>query len=184
MMTKQEAKAQVRKAKAALETAKWNLYFAGLTKAEKRVAIAKDVLAQLKLGTIKSTPGTYTSITRTDDDGQIQKCEACALGALFACATVREVVEDGRDTMENESSWEMREKLAPYFSADQLGAIENAYERGAIVYAEEIFGLDNQTTAFVESDAVLNFNKGIRNKRERMERIMKNIIRNNGTFIP
>ncbi len=91
-----------------------NKAFKSLSKAEKRVAIAKDCIQQLELKKIRATQGTYfqakvkldskehtslpyyssTPVTETvvDTDMQVQKvvqsmksCNACALGTVFAC---------------------------------------------------------------------------------------------------
>lgn len=73
-----------------------NLRFRKMSKARKRVAIARDVLAQLKVGKFKATPGTYveSKALETDDSNvQIQSlllpptvsCDVCGIGALFVC---------------------------------------------------------------------------------------------------
>src|SRR5579885_1896683 len=98
---KQEAK-QITRANAA---------FAKLSKAEQRVAIAKDVLKQLKAKKIRPKFGVYLGMPSRSDDLNFRKhlipnlmdeklndkdlqevlqkiptCEACALGSMFYCS--------------------------------------------------------------------------------------------------
>lgn len=169
-----------------------NKAFAKASLADQRVAIAKDVLAWLKLGKLKAKKGTYLE-TNTNDVSLIaadgETCTACALGAIFACAAAKaNAVSFTKIDRFNLceyvpcSSWDMHDLLAPYFTRDELKNIENAFEGkdrdGWLVHAECDFEPGNF------SEAAVVFNKGIRSHRERMERIMRNIVRNGGDFRP
>src|SRR6185369_2611606 len=74
-----------------------------MTKAEKRIAIAKDVLKQIKLRTYKPKAGTYVEISQEiaktiprsadvqlqDMLPKIKDCKVCALGACFMSSVRR-----------------------------------------------------------------------------------------------
>jgi hypothetical protein len=179
-----------------------NVRFQEANAAGKRVIIAKDVLRQLNLGKIIAKTGTYLKSDTISDiimeieyygnsqkgDQQlcdifsgIDSCKACALGSVFV-ATVKiadklkfnEIEFDSwGDTIHSDS---MHEYLEDFFSLRQLYMIENAFERKDI---NTIYQVDEAL-----SKACIAFNKGVKSSRERLERIMENVIRNNGTFIP
>jgi hypothetical protein len=159
-----------------------NAIFALLTPAEKRVFIARDVLKWLELGKLKALKGHYLEFdaaTSAKDLAGDATCEACALGAVFACAAVRvDTINLQDDYGGLPLPYEMRGALGGFFDDNELMNIENAFE------GENI----NQRHAFSDrkaySAAARTFNAGIRNANKRMERIMKNIIRNKGTFKP
>jgi hypothetical protein len=127
--------------------AEMNREFEGLTPAEKRVRIARDVLAQLREGKIVPTQGMYLAgrvfaAVRYDDFGASEKldsvirsrmgkgeqCNVCALGAVFTAAVLR---ADGLTVDE------IREKgvgarpdwyLKDFFTDEAMDAIETAFE--------------------------------------------------------
>ncbi len=135
-----------------------------LTKAEKRVSIAKDVIKQLKAGKIIAKRGTYffmddirvrdefytTSVKNPDRDSseweirknvelqpflqKAKKCDACALGSMFIC----EVTE--RDKFKSKylciNDKQILKRL-DIFSKLQLRLIEAAFERQVIVDVEK-----------------------------------------------
>ncbi len=70
----------------AKRVAKNNAEFGKLKAAEKRVAIAKDALAQLVMGRYEATPGTY--VHACGDESKIRgvdvpRCEVCGIGAVM-----------------------------------------------------------------------------------------------------
>lgn len=167
------------------------------TKAEKRVAIAKDVIKQLELKKLVATPGTYFSISqrvaeKLKPTAQLQKelkkipkCEVCALGACFVSAvrkfndlTVQEVElgkyndELGLYTSSDLGRDGTTDKLNEFFEPEQLNRIEQAFEGwDRSVYHNDEYG----TVAFYAKYP---------NATRRMKAIMQNIIRNKGEFIP
>lgn len=156
--------------------------FEKLRKQQKRVAVARDVIARLELGTIKATPGTYLALKsatldmcNTPESRRLDKilnkepCEACAIGGAFTAyvgivdglsldrmrATVRlnkGITNFGED--------DLREKLGEIFGSHELDTIERAFEGWSW---GEVF-----------SQA----------PKERLVAIMKNIIRHRGYFRP
>ena len=121
----------------------------------KRLAIARDVLAQLKLKRYKSTPGTYLHINDVPDIDTIDpnvsiqelfktqpdvSCEVCALGACFmSLINLDNKVNVGQFCTEEELDYNsrkyldadfdlMHERLGKYFPGHMLALIESAFE--------------------------------------------------------
>lgn len=175
-LTKNQAEKDIKAAKQQLKIAKKNLEFASLSNAEKRVQIAKDVLAQLALKKIQPEQGAYV------ESSNGETCQACALGALFVCTAVRtgnkleDVVLDAASD-DYFGFDHIREQLSPLFSEAQLGKIERAFEGWGA--GDEPSDTNKYGSLMTEA-----YNDGISSPRVRMERIMRNIIANNGTFVP
>jgi hypothetical protein len=195
MTTIQKAKATAQKKK----IVKKNAEFKRATPAEKRVMIAKDVIAALKQKTIYSQSGTWCSTRGPifDDetletyekvyDTQISSvikdvsCDVCALGALFVCGVRRfnkitfgklsEEVFSGAE--EGSFAQEHLEYfLKGYFSESQLSLIEIAFEKGYGGY-------------FADDPKELLAKKMFKGTaKNRMIGIMNNIIKNKGKFVP
>lgn len=131
-----------------------NEQFKNLSNKEKRVAIAKDVLSQLDLKRIKAESGTYLV---TEDD----RCTCCALGSLVvaSCSLKDKSIHN------MESFDDCKDHLKKYFSTMQLNLIESAFE--------------------YDYDCGYDFSKAAQlSDKKRLKMIMKNIIKNNGKFIP
>lgn len=214
------------KAQRIAKTKRDNARFAKLTGAQKRVAIAKDVLAQLAVGRIKAHSGTYFKAKVGNKtfkaEGEVQEalakiptCSACALGSLFVCTVEKAdklklsdlsndfVVEEWddrgqiREKVASVDSDSMHTYLKGFFSLDQLFLIENAFEVSDINSRSEF-----EETSDSDFGASLVFNQKVEEKfglwgdidrsgadrregdRIKMERIMRNIVRNRGRFVP
>jgi hypothetical protein len=181
------------------ETKKQNALFMKLPKARKRVAIARDVLAQLgtKIVAIKGTYLLAPALRANASDqlqGHLQKliqCRACALGAMFVCGVQRAndlTVREARLVGGGIGGWDTTNSsanvyLRRFFSREQLTLIETAYEGQKIGFvtvphkdiklAEEFYSEVNDLNSGGEgSDAF------------RLRMIMENIIANKGTFKP
>lgn len=159
---------------------------------EKRVIIARDVLSQIKINTIRPRTGLYLHFTDyIEDDLKVKfplpahkvfsesDCYACAIGACFYSLIVvgdqlltRDVVS--RDGMIHPS--DIRPHLYFLFTREQLALIESAFERRAQDHANWC----NRK----EVGKAVQFGEAYRNAPTRMRAIMKNIIQNNGTFVP
>lgn len=170
------------------------------TKAERRVAIAKDVLAQLRLERYVATEGVYVDhrvaeLASTAPDKplekllpQVKSCEVCALGACFLSA-VRKYndvkageIDDPETFMRYDGSMmtehmfndtTMRTKLARHFTDAQTGLIESAFERMPM----------GSLTDEGAADAI-DFGHCYDTDHDRLVAIMKNIVKNDGTFKP
>lgn len=154
--------------------------FKKLTKAEKRVVIARDVIAQLDLKRLKARHNTYVDLVGSpaeiqSDSVQVcdltvgRKCEVCALGAMFVTAVERAdrlTVADtshgwGYGELEGIGGEDCYHYLSRFFSHGQLALIENAFE-----------GFNENAFAAVA-----------RSPSARMRLVMQNIIDNGGKFV-
>lgn len=157
-------------------------------KAKERVAIAKDALAWAKAGALIPFKGAYVSPidldifrqlnflreqTRYTGKGEgneqardtvIGKCHVCALGGLMVAKAVRYDNVLVREILNDPYN-----KLTDHFSIEQLNTIEGIFE-----------GWGNDIAASPEDSWTLAFPS----ISDRFEAIMKNIIRNKGTFVP
>lgn len=170
--------------------------FKRMTPAQKRVAIAADVLSRLEVAMLIPHSGDLfggdlfrrVNSDDGDDSGQALinsiQCEACAKGALvcswvgnFNKATVGDLECYDFD-LEIES---YPEELLKLFGRDQLDLIEAHFEGTVFEYSS-----DATATRVLEIDAADRvgdycFESAYEGK---LKKIMKNIIKNEGTFIP
>ncbi|HEY6019427.1 MAG TPA: hypothetical protein VIY48_05850 [Candidatus Paceibacterota bacterium] len=170
----------------AFNVAKSNLEFARATKTQKRVIIAKDVIAAIRASWLTPKTGTYLEIEGDPEavvdvtkGTDITECNACALGSVFVCAARRDqtIELDG----DNDGQSEMRYKLAPYFDEDQLSLIETAFESEDYVGEPEYRkDLDKED----KHDRATLLGAKYEDADRRLIAIMKNVIANNGTFKP
>ena len=136
-------------------------------KAKTRVAVAKDVLKQLKAKKIRAQSNYGYCVP--DDAGP---CMVCALGA----AMVSRLRIKGAWSLVWRSSWWDRgavtEELSDCFSHEQMLLIEDAFESGP-----------NEHYSPPATPGEL-FGARYRSDRGRLKAIMENIIANKGTFAP
>ena len=172
-----------------------NAAFRRLSASAKRVAIAKDVLAQIAARKYRATCGVYVDGLKTEDvpgetqlqeivAGQRESCEVCGIGSVFMSAvrlgdnlTVGEALSvAGYDSYVNESV--MADKVREYFAPAQLALIETAFERGPVGISEDW----HQDSAAPER--AIRFGNRYRSATARLKAIMTNIVENEGTFVP
>ena len=135
--------------------AKSSAKFKAATLAEKRVIIAKDVIAQVNAGKINAVSGNVYLDDVADFSQPAESCTACALGAMFACAVPRLGLYSNRLIFD---SFEMCEKLTPIFDKKQLRLMEKYFEEDWV--------------------------RDIKDDADRLIAIMKNVVVNHGTFKP
>jgi len=180
-----------------------------LTKAQMRVAVAKDVIAQLKSKKLIAKAGTYcdlhTAIMPEDRDRQVNEvlknktCSVCALGGIFVAQVNRfndlKVcdVPNLRYRFDNGSYGEntlyddqIRGYIRKVFTPIQMSLIETAFE-GRVILDDALDGSESYyegSSKFQQAEGM--YFDGGRNisDKERMILIMQNIIDNEGTFIP
>jgi hypothetical protein len=175
------------------KTKNLNAEFKKATKAQKRVMIAQDVLAQLKAKRYFAESGCWVQPNikaaceknLKDEDSvqelfakkKIKSCNVCALGGLFmSCINLNNntTVQDLKDETYIGDLVADDDKLSNglnrIFTQKQLILIETYFE-GSEGYFK---GDDEETVTFFE-----NYDDD-----ERLEMIMQNIIDNNGTFKP
>lgn len=157
--------------------------FNSLNKAQKRVAVAKDVLKHLD--EMRIVTGSYVTIDLNDlyvFGKSLSKafpkirsdCEVCAIGACFL-SIVGIVDNIGATKIDwGYDKCDMIDHLKLVFSQNQIGLIETAFEKRIIddnyksyrgLYDAVVFGLDYD------------------NDKDRLRAIMKNIVKN-GIFKP
>lgn len=178
-----------------------------MTKAAMRVQIAKDVLALLKKKKISAEHGVYLSTNDPAWDAlpvdvnpekkveAPKKCEACAIGLCFVAALNRyndlkikelsvnlgTVFKRGQRHECTQLSVErehMVEYLAPWFTTKQLDMIEHAFEGidfARVSNKNEIARLEEFHRKYAGDMSAAN---------DTVIAIMKNIIKNKGTFKP
>lgn len=179
-----------------MKTDKLNEKFKKATKAQKRVMIAKDVLAQIKTKRYVAESGcwvqpnikaAYEKNLKDEDSVQelfakkkIKSCNVCALGGLFmSCINLNNntTIEDLKkefyigDFVYDDSK--ISNGLNRIFTQKQLILIESYFE-GSQGYFRDYLSCDEKAGTFLE-----NYSDD-----ERLEMIMQNIIDNNGTFKP
>ena len=198
---------KTKKTNATREIARRNRKFKAAVVAEKRVLIAKDVIAQVKAGRFKVASGHWVaSLTRSGSDlsvdrfegdesvqklfleGDIPKCECCALGAMFMSCTLYNnkttaiELEDVRfsfsDYVEEGS---FTNGLSTFFSKDQLKLIESAFE-GNVGHFELDVGILEGVE--LDGDKTSKWMDRLPNDKKRLVAIMENIIKNKGKFVP
>lgn len=173
-----------------------NAAFKRLSASAKRVAIAKDVLAQLAARKYRATCGTYVdgldvSQNVADDvqlqeivAGQQESCDVCGIGSVFLSAVrlgdnlkVGDALYD-RDYDANFDESVMADKVREYFEPAQLALIETAFERSRIGMSEDWHEDDDAM------ERALKFGSRYRSDTARLKAIMENIVENKGVFKP
>lgn len=170
-----------------------NKAFEKMTPSEKRVQIARDVLAQLAAKRLIAESGVWLEGKDGKDlfkQSDIQKdaelsdilaktkqCQGCALGGMFMCSVERadnlklgklEAVREA-DNCNTIAENDAFSYLKKFFSENQLEMIECAFERGS--------------GASYSRDSV-DFACDVEDAQTRMRLIMENIVANKGTFRP
>lgn len=148
--------------------------FNKLSKLQQRVAIAKDVVAQVGAEKYIAAKGTYYSPSefptyRINQETAlaVKACHVCGLGAMLVSAV--------RLGNEFDSTQSFMEALLPrFFSRSQRDLIECAFEGWNA----------EQTTQRVPFAKTQKFFKKNPNSNKRLAAIFRNIIKNKGTFKP
>lgn len=171
---------------------KLNDKFKSLSKAEQRVIIARDVIAQVIGKKYKPSTGSYLTLVNTFyNHWSVQEhideieCVCCALGACLISTTKfknKLKFHDVDALCSNSDSWKL---LRGIFSPKQMNMIEYAFEvshNGSRV-GEDSFGEYNKHD-YDERVKCVDFGRSFDYESDRLIAIMKNIIKNKGTFKP
>jgi hypothetical protein len=172
-----------------------------LTKAEMRIAIAKDVIAQIKAKKYNPSQGSWVDVvgenhfhdwlfenaSNCDVDVRnytknIKKCNVCALGSLFVSAVNKyNNVYGTYYTVSFDKVFDFKETnnnspLLRYFTINQIMLIEHTFEggMGAICFDDGHRMVNKSYTFYYKYP----------DSKDRLLAIMKNIVENNGTFKP
>jgi len=175
---------------------KLNEQFKKATKAQKRVMIAQDVLAQLKAKRYVAESGCWVqpnihsawekklshhdSVQELFIEQKIESCNVCALGGLFmSCTnfnnnTLLEDLDFASEELGNLIDEEqLFNKLNKIFSTSQLKLIESYFEAN-----------DGYFRDYDEDDRIEAFYNKYPSEKKRLQLIMENIVENEGTFVP
>jgi hypothetical protein len=168
---------------------KWNDYFTKLSKSEQSVAIAKDVIKQIKAEKYTPTSGWYIrgALTRLDNEADVQtnlnvSCNCCALGAsLLSTVKYKNTLKIEDLYGYNEKNSQFTKMLDSIFTTKQQALIEASFEDGLHLQA-------NLTKGFRLSEKdyekCRDFYKLYNDPEDRLIGIMNNIIKNKGVFKP
>ena len=184
---------------------KRNKAFEGKTDAEKRVLVAKDVLAQIKQNKFHPSTGSYLGFSNLNSDttnlreafltGNIlesgtnaAECSCCALGAMMmSCTLFNNNIDLEKDKLQIFKMGEairggsvFGNGLTTIFSEKQLAMIEIAFERGGGSFA--YFNAPEVTYSMHLK--CRDFGCRFDNPKSRLRAIMNNIVKNKGEFIP
>lgn len=179
-----------------------------LTPAQRRVVIAKDVIAALDAKKINAQPGIYCEIDLAFEEvvgkdlrskiPDAKQCNVCALGAIFVAKVAR--FNDFNVGKENYGSFvgddteivdvgggDIRSNLSEYFDDIQLGLIESAFEKITDFAYSAFYDRSKSGRVTPEENRLCDraacFSRS-NNPEFRMRKIMQNIIDNHGTFKP
>jgi hypothetical protein len=142
-----------------------------------------------------------------DNFDTIQECQVCALGSMLMSSTHLGNLLTTEDLHHAPSSWEMRrsEKVTQLFNSiftnKQLLMIETAFEgysrfnqktltqiktdyKKNFIYDEPNARYSKEKLTFDETLACEMFNRKYKDSEKRLKAICRNIIKNNGVFIP
>lgn len=165
-----------------------------LTKTQRnKIAIASDVIAQIKLRKFKPTTGVYVSgeilnnIQSGDDlQEKVQKmkkgasCEVCALGSAFlSCVNLKNnyTITDTEADYNSIDEGRMREKLEEFFDDGELGVIEACFEVQSYFLGDA--GLFNEQEEFTESEGFTTALEEL-SEEQRLVFVMQSIINLDG----
>ena len=158
--------------------------FSRLTVAEKRVAIAKDVIYQIHQRTT-AKQGSYWEVSLLGESCRVDnqnlkrnvRCTVCAVGAAVISG-IRLFNETSVDWINGNDEEEVIAAGRKWFSPKQLALIEAAFEEG-----DESF-LVAKYLGITPSQRAIAFNEVIEFDSIRAIIIFENIIKNVGTFKP
>jgi hypothetical protein len=172
-----------------------------LTKAEQRVQISKDALKWIKKENVKVKESSgYFYISKGEEQLKIGtdlnkylkkiKCDVCAKGALFLSHVDRfdnckiqpsyPGSEDANTDFDDED--DIKQRLSKQFSELQLDMIECAFEKKVLTDSTQKLGQSYNPSKIAQE--CIKFGKQYKKPYDRLEAILKNIVKNKGTFIP
>lgn len=160
--------------------------FSKMSKLEKRVVLAKDVIAQIEAKRYTARLGTYLDIRdkkveRYTEDSILDKtkigeknivCEVCAIGSLF----VSNAILSNKKLTDDDDK--MLSSLRSIFSKKEMRTLEYLFEGRDI---DDTFEAKTPANIKIKKD-ILKYRVGKRGAEQRLVDIMQNIIDNNGNF--
>jgi hypothetical protein len=179
-----------------------NVLFDKASAAQKRVLIARDVIARVKAKTYTPVTQSWVKIEEDNaEDSSLQKaliektvkCNCCALGGLMlSCVAFKDQMEidEAESSLDFSVVWEevSESQIGNYFSSKQLQLIEGAFERGEGFFRpKDSFNpeWDDEDGSFIGGETfkrAIAFGEKYKSEKDRLIAIMENIIENNGQF--
>jgi len=180
-----------------------NKAFWNLPKEKQRILVAKDVLKQIQMRSLKVKQGTYFGIWAPKKRFEIEKpkekldqfllqiknenakCEVCGIGSCFIslvrlgnnAKTSTFFGEGAINGFYEANDGDMRPLLRKVFPSSQITLIESAFEMTTILY-------DNAKHSYEHRIKARDFGQKYKSDENRLKAIMRNIIKNKGTFKP
>lgn len=171
---------------------KENERFNALSRNEKRVEIARDVIAQLASKRFEALRGTYVEslikVKNAEQDlseailGSKESCTVCGIGGFFISAVckadnlpAKKAISDFNEGSTNYVDIDGDKAysyLRKFFSKTQLELIECAFEQSS--------GFSKSPNAFLAA----NFGKDVEDDDDRLRLIAENVVANKGRFVP
>lgn len=162
-----------------------NSDFEKLSKAEKRIAIAKDVLAQLQANRLKVVQSTgYCMIPEKESAGDLREvlkqkepCTVCGIGALFVAevkARNRMPIKDLGHVFDYDWSSHSHRRIISVDRAHVLARLKGIFTETQLDNIEEYF--ESYYEEYTYYDEYKKFG------RIALKKIMENIIANKGRF--
>lgn len=167
-----------------------NAAFEKMTREERKVAIAKDVLLQLRKKTIVAEAGTYFTnddviqlLTEHSEElldkdvseilADVPECNVCAIGAAFVCAVKK------LDNLKVKDLYSV--KAGGYGDFNRNDMVKYLGSHGVEIFNGRELTLMEQEFEIYGRDRAFNF--GIDDDEERLRRIMKAIIKADGVVM-
>jgi len=182
-----------------------NADFANMTAPEKRVIIAKDVIAALnakryaakrKVYVEFMDPLSFEASDQLDKVIKDKKCDVCAIGAVFISAVDRfdnlkceDVVIHTRSASTMEFHFEQfgdRLGINGITSSGIMNYMTDFFDRNQLRLMEAAFECEN-IACYLDTQIInraIEFGRAESNIENRLIKIMQNVIENDGTFNP
>lgn len=167
-----------------------------MTMAQKRIAIAKDVIKRIEANQYRPQSDVFcliggyniSELKRAEEDQEVcdivnsdKQCTVCAKGGLFMSYigyTNNFTVRKLSNSPSSQSNLEYNEMqaLSKIFSPKQLSLIETSFERKTFDW--------NRNLTETEKNKCYSWHRRFFDSSKRLVGIMKNIIKNKGIFKP
>ena len=160
-----------------------NKEFSEMTKMEKRVAVARDVIASIKSLKYNTEAGTYLTMTKRGCDEDVRVsilnlkkpdvvCNVCAIGSMF----VSNIKKTNTNSL-SEKNNKMISSLSELYTERELRFLEFAFEGSDV---DDQFQTDEATASRHDAKS---FYREHGYDEDRLISIMKNIIKHKGKFV-
>lgn len=172
--------------------------FNALSKAEQKVMVAQDVIAQLQAKKYKGNTGSYIdriqltgkNIWRAQGDDiqenfdKIKSCHVCGIGACIMSITKfkNKLTFGDIDAGASGMSMSTHRLLKSVFTIKEMTWIEGLFEGGNTNYVGMVY--DEYPLTYNDIDNCMLFKNRNKSANKRLELIMQNIIDNKGRLVP